>query len=270
MEFLCSDELTHIGARALKVLARTSRQLRSTALIAMSGGVSIERLKDDASLGSLESDMIHLRRCCEAGFLLKGLTLSSRVKSITSLKPLERLPSHKLETLSCRWMRNVTSLEPLRDLRCLTTLDCSFMSSATSLEPLRDLRCSTTLDCSFMPSVTSLEPLRDLHSLTTLNCSEMDRVTNVEPLRDLHSLTTLNCSGMRDVTSLEPLRDLQLDAKSDEPGTSARPANSYERDCSSMPSVTNLDPLRDLQALQSRPTAGQLGASGSVTTLSCD
>jgi len=191
MESMCSDELTHFDAGALKVLTRTSRELRSTALYAMRGGLTIKGLADDASL---ESAIIHARRLCEARFRLKRMTLSptSGWAVIESLEPLKHLRSENLVTLKCIEMRNVTSLEPLRYLHALqcrpmagqlgakgsvTTLDCNRMENVTSLEPLRDLKrlqCRplagqlgafgsvTTLDCSYMTNVTSFQPLASL------------------------------------------------------------------------------------------------------------
>jgi len=205
MESLCSDELMHFGAEALTVLARSSRQLRSTALIAMSGGLTIKGLEDDKNL---EIAMVQLRRCCEARFRLKRLALQtlSDDSKLTTLEPLRELAA-----LQCRpTTLNVTSLEPLRDLKALTTLHCYHMKNVTSLGPLRDLKALATLDCHGMKNVTSLEPLRDLKALETLDCSCMVNVTSLEPLRDQEALTTLNCSRMNGVTSLEPLRDLRV------------------------------------------------------------
>jgi hypothetical protein len=89
---------------------------------------------------------------------------------------------------------NLTSLDPLKNVKSLRALSVVDFPNITGLEPVRDLPNLQVISVS-MVNIKSLEPVSGLHDLTKLTLDTDPYITSLEPLKDLSKLTTLVLSN---------------------------------------------------------------------------
>ncbi|MBW8050042.1 MAG: leucine-rich repeat domain-containing protein [Cytophagales bacterium] len=180
-------------------------------------------------------------------YSLRELTCSG--EDITTLEPIRNLK--QLRILKCSGT-SVSSLEPVAELENLVWLKIN-KNKLTSLELIKNLVNLQKLECSGQ-DISSLAPLKNLVNLIELDCSD-NELEDIEPLRYLDSLERVDFSLNTDISNIEPVRKLtklvelrfgKIDIKSLEPVKNL--TNLIELDCFNT-EISSLEPLKGLRKL---------------------